>query len=991
MIHHSNTNNMTKITALIIISCVTLQSATAEETVPAGSLRVQARTRAQALESFEVLDGFQMQLVAHEPNVVEPIVIAYDENGQMFVAEFLKFPATKGKSDGPDGRIRLLRDLDGDGKYEHSHVFATGLAWPTGICPWNGGVFVVAAPDLWYLKDTDNDGQADIRKKLYTGFGMITEEGTANNLIWGLDGWIYGAGSNSGGQVKPVDQPDARSISLSGRDFRFHPVTGKFETISGSEQFGNTFDNWNNRFICQNSKPAVHVVLPAHYLARNPYLPVAAVRRNIWKGNSVYRASPIEPWRLKRTKMRLAENPNYSKPSVAHDVFTACTGVTIYRGAAYPEKYRGSLFVAEVQSNLIHRRRMQPEGVSFESLRVDKETEMVRSRDNWFRPANLTNAPDGTLHVVDMYREVIETPDSLPEEIIANIDLDSGDDLGRIYRLAPPGFEVPKPPQLGAATTEELVLELANPNGWWRDTAGRLLSERQDRRAIEPLHKLLRETESDLAQLHVLHALEGLNALSVDDLLLGLTSTSAGVREHAVQLAESRLRTSEPLLKQVLKLADDANMRVRFQVAFSLGETDDQRATVALANIARRDAGDTWMRTAVLSSSLELAAGMLESLLVDSQFAVTSEGQQFLRQLALVVGGRNRQPEVVGVLKSIEAMSDAKLAKVRRTVILGLGEGLRRSRSGLSRYAADSPATATLLSVLIGSANQTLASDSSTPRQREQALEMLVHGRFKEVETALVDMLDSRQAPTVQLAAVQTLSNFDATNVPTVLIEAWQGLSPAVRGEVVETLLGRRDWIVALLDAVEGGQISSSYISPVRKRRLVKHKDTNVSTRAAQLFGTTASPRQEIVDAYRPALTLTGDVQRGKLVFEQNCMTCHKVGGRGQDVGPNLATIQNQTPAALMLQILDPSREVLANYTQYVIVLDSGRAVSGLIAGETPTSITLKRAENIQETLLRQNIEEIIGSGQSLMPEGLEQKINHQQMSDLLAFLLDLR
>ena len=120
-------------------------------------------------------------------------------------------------------------------------------------------------------------------------------------------------------------------------------------------------------------------------------------------------------------------------------------------------------------------------------------------------------------------------------------------------------------------------------------------------------------------------------------------------------------------------------------------------------------------------------------------------------------------------------------------------------------------------------------------------------------------------------------------------------------------------------------------------------------------------------------------------------MTCHKAAGRGHDVGPNLATIQNRTPEALILQILDPSREVLANYTQYVIVLDTGRVVSGLIAGETPTSITLKRAENIQETILRQNIDEIIGTGKSLMPDGLEQKINKQQMSDLLTFLLGLK
>ncbi len=980
------------IAVTISISCISNQAATAEERPPATSLRVPPREPDEALKSFEVLDGFQMQLVAHEPDVLEPIVIAYDENGLMYAAEYLKFPKRAIEGKRASGRIRLLRDHDGDGKYEQSHVFADGLEWPTGICPWKGGVFVIAAPDVWFLKDTDGDGKADVRKKVYTGFGFNNEEGAANNLIWRLDHWIYGAGSNSGGEIRLADQPNARAVSLRGRDFRFHPVTGKFEAISGSEQFGNTFDDWNNRFICQNSKPAVHVVLPARYLARNPYLPVPAVRQNIWKGDRVYRASPPEPWRLARTKIRLAQPRKWAATYVAHDVFTACTGVTIYRGAAYPKKYRGNLFVGDVQSNLIHRRLMQPSGVSFDSLRADEDTEMVRSKDNWFRPANMINAPDGTLHIVDMYREVIETPDSLPAEILAKVDLLNGNNRGRIYRLAPPGFKVPRPPRLGSASTEELVRELENQNGWWRDTAGRLLYERQDRRAIQPLRTLLRETKSELAQLHALYALEGLGALHAEDLAQALAAPSAGVREHAVRLAESHLQKSDLLLEQVVALANDRNPRVRFQVGFSLGATDDRRAAEALANIARRDAGDVWMRTAVLSSSLKLAAGMLESLLADGKFAATSGGQQFLRQLALVVGGRNRQPEVVSVLKFVETSAGAKSVNVRRTIILGLGEGLRRSRSSLRRYVSESPAAAELLSGLIGNAKKTLANPSSAAKQREQAIEMLAHGRFDDVREMLVAMLDSRQAPTVQLASVQALGSFDVVDVPVALIDAWQGLSPAVRGEVIETLLGRRKWTGALLDAIEGERISPAYIAPVRKMRLVNHGDTKLRARAAKLFGTAApSPRKNVVDSYRSALALSGDGERGAKLFEQNCMTCHKVAGRGHDVGPNLATVQNRTPEALMIQILDPNREVLANYTQYVVVLDTGRIVSGLIASESPTSITLRRAENVQETILRQNIEEIIGSGKSLMPEGLEQKINKQQISDLLTFLLGLR
>ena len=269
---------------------------------------------------------------------------------------------------------------------------------------------------------------------------------------------------------------------------------------------------------------------------------------------------------------------------------------------------------------------------------------------------------------------------------------------------------------------------------------------------------------------------------------------------------------------------------------------------------------------------------------------------------------------------------------------------------------------------------------------------MLTHGRFDDVVETLTAMLDSRQAPNVQLAAVQALAGFSEATVPNALIDAWQGLSPAVRGEVVEALLGRRAWTVALLNAIESKRIAPSYIAPVRKMRLVKHTDANIRSRAAKLFSDSApGPRKAVLNQYNAALTLAGDAARGAKIFEKNCSTCHKVANRGHDVGPNLATIQNRAPDALMIQILDPNREVLANYTQYIAVLNSGRIVSGLIASESPTSITLKRAENIQETILRQNIEEIVGSGKSLMPEGLEQEISSQQMSDLLTFLLGLK
>jgi len=955
--------------------------------------RIPATPPEQAVGTFETIEGFEMQLVACEPQIEEPIVIQYNENGLLFVAEYLKFPWDGKKGGEINGRIRLLRDVDGDSYYEKSSVFAGDIAWPTGICPWKGGVFVIASPDLWYFKDTDGDDAADIRRKVYTGFGFTTEEGLANNLIWGLDNKIYGAGGNAGGKVRPAGDPNAKTVDLRGHDFRFDPVSENFEAISGSEQFGNTFDDWNNRFLCQNSKPGVHVILPARYLARNPYLPVSSVRRNIWKGDRVYRVSPPEGWRVARSKYRRSLDRKWSASYVADDVFTAVTGVTVYRGATYPPEFRGNIFFGEVQSNLIHRRVLRPNGVSFDANRVDQHTEIVRSRDNWFRPANLVNAPDGTLHISDMYREVIETPTSMTPEILATVDFQSGHKRGRIYRLAPKGFKPPAPPQLGSAPTIQLVRELENPNGWWRDNAQRLIQERQDKAAVAPLHALLKNSHYDLARLHALHSLEGLGALDDAEILKALSDPSPGIRQHALRLAEPHLEKNEALRGKAISLANDDQIRVRFQAAFSLGETTDPRASVALAQIARRDAADYWMRSAVLSSSLNLAEGMIEQLLRDDDgFLAQKSGQQFLRDLAQLVGSRNQRQEVLRLLKILESSPEAKSLKIQQALIIALGEGLVRSRSSLAPYLKELPAAAKLLAGMIGNAKTTLEKSTATTAQRKQAIKIIAHAGFDEAKDPLTALLSRTQTPDIQLAALNVLAGFDSPDAAERIAQSLSKVSSPVKNEAIEALLGRKTWITALLDAIASGNVTANSISPDRRAALMKDKDETVRTRATRLFASSIPrARDKVIEAYQAALKLKGDPKRGQWVAEQICIACHKIGKLGNDVGPNLATIQNRSPADLMANILDPNREVQANYTQYLVELRDGRSVSGFIVSESPASITLKRMEGVQETLLRQNIKHISSNSRSLMPEGLEQLIDQQQMSDLIAFLLHLK
>src|SRR6266516_1955575 len=350
-------------------------------------------------------------------------------------------------------------------------------------------------------------------------------------------------------------------------DFRFDPVTEQFELLSGGAPFGATFDDWGHRFLCDIRNPAQHVVLPQRYLARNPYLVAPSPLNDMAESGdqlSVHRISQPELWRVLRAKRWAGERDIVMPRSelVGAGVVTSSSGITGYRGAAYPEKYAGNVFVCECAGNLFYRLQVTPNGPTFNASRVDGQAEMVASTDNWFRPVNFVNAPDGTLHVIDMYRENIEHPWSIPDDIHAAVDLESGRERGRIWRLTPPNFAPPKGLRLGHATTVELVATLENPNSWWRETAQRLLFERHDQSAVSALRKMVKRGQTPQARLHALWTLAGLNSLTDEDMLVGLKDQSAGVRENAAKLAEQGAAGVSPALPISSRLLDALFNRV---------------------------------------------------------------------------------------------------------------------------------------------------------------------------------------------------------------------------------------------------------------------------------------------------------------------------------------------------------------------------------------------------------------------------------------------
>ena len=406
-------------------------------------------------------------------------------------------------------------------------------------------------------------------------------------------------------------------IDLGGRDFSFDPKTLELRPESGGAQHGLSFDDWGRKFVCSNSDHIQVVMFEDRYLERNPYVTAPPPRLSIAADGAqakVFRISPVEPWRILRTRLRVAgivPGPIEGGGQPA-GYFSGATGTTIYRGDAWPAEYRGQAFIGDVGSNLVHRKVLEPDGVAFVANRVDEGKEFVASSDIWFRPVQFANAPDGTLYVLDMYREVIEHPLSLPPEIKKHLDLTSGRERGRIYRIVPDGFRHRPPPKLGAMTTEQLVGVLERRNGWHRDTAARLLYERQDPATKDSLEKLAAASKTPEARIHAMYALAGMKALSPQVVRRGLSDPHPRVREHALRLVETV--PHESFEQELVRLASDDDVRVRYQAAFTLASVSSHLRNAALTQLLNRSGGDRWTRFAALTSLITGTGDVLAAL-----------------------------------------------------------------------------------------------------------------------------------------------------------------------------------------------------------------------------------------------------------------------------------------------------------------------------------------------------------------------------------------
>ncbi len=950
-----------------------------------------------ALESFQVEAGLQVILAASEPLVADPVAIDWDDQGRLWVVEMGDYPLG-GEGVPGGGRVKVLSDRDGDWAYDEAVTFLDGLNFPTGIKTWRGGALITAAPDILWAQDQDGDGRADHVEKLYQGFGEGNQQHRVNGMRWGLDGWLYVANGDSGGRVAftPLGAEQRQTLNIGGRDVRIRPDSRLLETVSGATQFGRTRDDWGNWFGGNNSNPLWHYPLREEVIVRNRFAAPPSSRIDVPEQPG---AAPVYP--ISRTLPRFNDLDRVNR-------FTSACGPAIYRDDWLGPEYRGDAFICEPVHNLVRREVLRRAGVSFSGRQAVSAREFLASNDNWFRPVMVRTGPDGALWVVDMYRLVIEHPEWIPRAWQDRLDLRSGEDRGRVYRIVadqPVRDERP----LSQLSIEETAAELAHPNGTRRDLAHQrlaweLFTAKDGRtppaRAVAAIRGMLPHDEP-LARLHALCLLGASQQLELGELSRLLQDEQAGVRRWAARWADAKLATLEPsdfsadeavaLGQSLLAALHDQDPQVVMESAAALGRlnasgaqalaelltsTDDPYiASYALSALHAGNAGEVARRvlTAPRASSrwMQPLLRTLSGLGGDDMLQVLFE--QGLADAARLIDAATPPDAAQGAVNWPALTALLQALGPQQAETLGRTETLRRQfdmllQAALIRLRSDQCDQPQRLAIL-----EWFAAVSATPDEALQTVAAHMHPRF---------------SAEVQEAAVAAIARWDRPLAADLLLQGWAQASPALRQSMQTALLSRTTWARQALSAAERGEVSDSLWSARTRQLALNHRDDQTRALAAKLWRTQRQDsRQQLAIAARACLSLPSDLARGQRVFEKRCASCHQLHGRGHALGPDIAALSDRSPHALLTAILAPNAAVEDKYQDYAVALQDGRRLSGLLLEENANAIVLGAADGKRETVLRTEIELVQATGKSLMPEGLERDVPQQELADLIAFL----
>lgn len=533
-------------------------------------------------KTFNLPAGFHAEVVACEPMVQHPVAAQFDPDGRLWVVEMRGYmPDVEGAGETkPVGRISILEDTDGDGRIDKETVFLDKLVMPRALGLVRDGALVAVPPKVFYCRDRDGDGKADEQVEIANDYGIGgNPEHQPNGLMVGLDNWVWNADYSK----------------------RFKYVDGKWviDVVPDLGQWGISQDDWGRLYHNTNSDQLRAALIAPQYVIRNPYYRGNGANVKVGKDQTVWPSHDT------------AENRGYGKNFLRADgtlrEFTAACSPVVYRGDLFPKDFAGNAFVCEPSANVVRRNVLSETPGDMTATNPYDKKEFIASTYERFRPVNLLNGPDGALYVVDMHHGLIQHTEFVTTYAIQQYlgrELNKHLNTGRIFRIVPDGAKAGERPHLSTATTTQLVGYLSHPNGWWRDTAQRLLVERSPKAAVTPLKKLATSGDNALGRLHALWTLEGMGKLDVPTLSTALGDSDAKVRAVAIRLCEPTLAITQKrdsILPRVLSLAGDAAPDVRLQFVLTVSELGTHEADQAVADIMAEAAGNPLVREAAIT------------------------------------------------------------------------------------------------------------------------------------------------------------------------------------------------------------------------------------------------------------------------------------------------------------------------------------------------------------------------------------------------------
>ncbi len=982
---------------------------------------------ADSMRHYSVPQGFRLELFAAEPEIAgKPIAMNWDERGRLWICETVDYPNELQPRGAGRDRIRICEDTNGDGRADKFTVFAEELSIPTAIAFHRGGAVVQNGTETLYLKDTDGDDKADVREVLIRGWALGDTHGGVSNFQYGLDNWIwamqgyndsapeYGDGKKSAsfrqgflrfqvGSRKSIDAPPVVT------DVEFIRSSNNNTWGFGMSEEGLIFGSTANR------NPSMFMPIANRYYER--------VRG--WSAEQLGMIADTYLFKAITDKVRQVDQ---------FGGYTAGAGHALYTARTYPSQFwNQTAFVAEPTGHIVGTFALTRDGAGYRST---SPMNLVASDDEWAAPIMAEVGPDGNVWIIDWYNYIVQhnpTPAGFKTGKGNAYESDLRDKKhGRIYRVAYGNAAHPAAP-LSADKPQELVAALQRDNLFWRRHAQRLLIERGQTDVVPELLKLAADPAVDEIGLNpgAIHALWTLRGLSIVDdrhpdvlkvVHAALTHRSAGVRRNALEVLPPVAASTDAVI--AFNLTTDADQQVRLAAILALADLPSTPASAKQLGQLSLDTKDImhdrWLADAVTSAAAMQALPYLQEL---KALAAKSDASA---ASAPVWGVVSRVSEHIARGRPAAAAAEQLLgvlnggpAPLVETMLAGLARGWPKdhvialspageeqlvkvftslpagSKGQLVRLAGawGSQALAKYADEIVAALLATAGDGSRTEGERTAAVQQLLGFQTQSdaAVTKVLELITPKTPADLATQLITALSSSQAAGLGPQLVERFPSLSPAARTAAIRVLLGRPATTLAFLDAVDAGSLELADLSLDQKQALAAHPDAKIRERAQlllkQLGGLPSPDREKVIAELLPEVEKPGDVAAGKEVFKKQCTKCHMHSGEGQRIGPDLTGMAVHPKHELLIHILDPSRSVEGNFRIYTVVLDDGRVLSGMLAGESKTAIEIIDTEAKRHSIAREDIEEFVGSKKSLMPEGFEKQVKPAELRDLLEFL----